>query len=118
MSHHFLSVGTVLKNARDLVTKGWCQDAFEVEGRDRVTRYDVLGALDKASEGYRHHVYASARFAVNEAILDGEFDGEPVRDDVIVDWNDAPGRTQEEVVAMFNRAIEYVIKAEKEGVPF
>lgn len=118
MSSHFLSVGSVLKTARDLVQTGWCQNAYEMEGRDLVKRFDILGALEAGAQGQPYRVYNSARFAVVEAILEANFDGEYVGDDVIVDWNDDPKRTQEEVVAMFNRAIEYVVKAEKEGVPF
>jgi hypothetical protein len=97
------AVSTKLREARALIERGWCQFqlAHDAEGRERWeyigTREDdrfvpvswcAAGALKDAGAG------ALAVRAFREVV------GTPIS------WNDAPERTQTDVLAAFDRAIE------------
>ena len=100
-------VALILDEARYLIeSEGWCQGAmakdrlgFPTEPRaDNVAARCAVGALDAAvdwsAESEAH--YELARSYVDQTI----------RGKYIVTWNDAAGRTKEEVVAMFTEAAD------------
>lgn len=95
MSDTDTTVLDVLKGARELVAKGWTQGAFQRGGC-----YCALGAIIKAAE------------PVSEARLVAEDEAVRHLQDLVgnyVDeWNDEDYRTQDEVVAAFDKAIERV----------
>ncbi len=92
----------ILQEALALIEKGWCQGAFAKdkygyscpEDSCYAVSYCIIGAISKVS--------LLKRFINN--------DGTPIiayiiKEDILV-WNDAPGRTKGEVIAVFKRAIE------------
>ena len=95
---------TVLENARALVANGWTQGAFaRTESglicddvmHDRATSFCILGAIERSAQNWFEDTSARKimRKATDERITLGC-------------WNDAPERTQAEVLAAFDRAIE------------
>lgn len=98
----------ILKAARERVAKGWTQGevARDAAGlavgsisQDAVC-WCSLGALNGAlGPGESWDGWSDAKKLLR--IAAGIYDNIS-----IVDWNDAPGRTQAEVIAAFTRAIE------------
>lgn len=90
-------VRDALSAARSLVVAGWCQGKamkLTMEG----PRYCAIGALSAATRcGYDRDLMDDCK-AVLEASMPTRF--------TLVQFNDAPGRTQAEVVALFDRALE------------
>lgn len=86
----------VLTNARALVAQGWTQGDW----RDG-SCYCAAGALRSVTRGMLGDAWVEAVAALKAAIGRHRFCG----DREIIGWNDTPGRTQEEVIAAFDRAI-------------
>jgi hypothetical protein len=84
-------VRDVLREAKGLVAQGWCQHHAHLGDK-----FCVLGALITASVGGEWRAVTRARHAVRQHI--------PATV-TIPEWNDAPGRTQAEVVALFDKAL-------------
>ncbi len=81
-------VRDVLLGAADVIERGgWCQGAYERSGS-----FCVSGAIRKASgwkaDGHLTTICVDAHGALWQALGEN-----------MADWNDAPGRTQAEVVA-------------------
>jgi hypothetical protein len=95
----------LLVEARMWVDKGWCQNWYaETEVGVRCTPLDslasswcMLGALARASESELRD-RTGFYFDAEELLVDAVGEWPP-------DWQDAPGRTKEEVLAAFDRAI-------------
>lgn len=90
-----------LRDARAKIERGWCQS---------------LAAMDKCGCGVSPRLETACMWCIIGAIAAVAFDlkqyyrmfdllGSVVGVDVVI-WNDAPGRTQAEVLAAFDRAIE------------
>lgn len=98
------SVIEVLTEARELVEHGWCQGAYAFSEEGRKVGIDDAGLAAKVCLTCAV-TFASRRTNVSPTYLyelmglDDGFYG-------AVRWNDAPGRTQAEVVLLFDRAIE------------
>lgn len=75
----------ILRRGRERVAKGWCPDG---PGNERTT-WCVATAVEY--HGGAYDVFASV-LGYDHRIM-------------MTPWNDAPGRTQAEVVALFDRAI-------------
>ncbi len=96
---------TVLEAARDLLARdgGWTQRACarDVDGRevdelsDRAVAFDLLGALTRAGRD-------ASRDAVHDAMAQLRAG---IGFKTLGDWNDAPGRTQAEAIALLDSAI-------------
>ena len=90
-----------------LVTMGWTQGVFARDGRGlKVSPYGQeaacfcsLGALDSAAHkfGLQDHQWVGGRFVLSD-LMGGSISA----------YNDAAGRTQEEVIAAFDAAIAKV----------
>lgn len=102
-----MSLLTDLVAVRDLLSPegAWTQGAYARDGeRQAIISADdpaavcwcIDGAIDRVI-GYRHHECRADRAgqAISKAAGAGK-----------VGWNDTPGRTQAEVIAMLDRAIE------------
>ena len=98
----------VLKRARNLIeVEGWVQDTYFEIGKGRCS----LGAISLAASereavlGLRatHDMYVPARSLLAETI---EVDEVVDPYSVIVEWNDDPERTVEEVLDMFEKTIK------------
>lgn len=99
-----------LMDARARVAAGWCQD----RGRDAGGKTCAGIALANARAG-------TEAWTLFERSIDPPSSPRQTHDlrdhTFIVKWNDAPGRTQAEVLAAFDRAIEMAIEmAMVEGV--
>jgi hypothetical protein len=102
----------ILVGARALVDQGWCQgvDARDAHG-DRCApwhrearAWSVLGAL-VASEGEEPDVRAHAAASIAELGHAVALLADAAETSSLQAWNDAPGRTVEEVLGAFDRAL-------------
>lgn len=87
--------------ARAKLAQGWCQGSYAVDDHGDATLVSGPGACAWCAEG--------AILAVTSA--DGPYHTlhrlvEKHADSHLAHWNDHPGRTQAEVLALFDRAIE------------
>lgn len=93
MTPEVRSIGSVINHAADLVEQGWCQDRARREEGEK-TCYCIVGALDAASRPGQAGDYFTAVFFVAERLS-----VKPCGLSLST-WNDAPGRTQDEVVKL------------------
>ena len=101
----------LLARARELVSQGWCRgtDACGARGEpvepwdDRATAWSLLGAI---VAGLEQEAEASGEVPLEELAAALYALAELVETDSLVDWNDDPSRTQEEVVETLARAEE------------
>lgn len=101
----------VLKKARALLEKGWCQGHYaigesgrEVDAMSKSARcFCIDGALIRANGTDSEYIATAAivRAALGKAAFSP------------IGWNDAPGRTQSEVLDLMDRAI--ALASEKEA---
>lgn len=104
-----------LMEARALIAKGWVQGTMATQTGSpwdglRFTAYCMLGALEKAHGGivaYRKMDQSHYEPVVHAlaAGLPADFYGVGNPPGFIVTFNDSTGRTQQEVLAVFDRAI-------------
>ena len=95
----------LLREAGALVALGWCQDAaarslqgMAVEvGASDAAAWSLVGALQAVTFSDASTSVDDLRHAL-AAIAD------LIEDPSLIDWNDAPGRTQAEVQALLERA--------------
>lgn len=91
--------------ARALIEKGWTQDAYarDADGAacsvndDRATCFCMNGAVMRVAGIYRENDALMVFTALGSAAGVTRYSHH---------WNDAPGRTQAEVLALFDKAIE------------
>lgn len=84
MSNMEKSVADVLNDAADIVERGWCQGVY-IRGDSCCTTYAIWAALGDPT---------NKAFDALSALVGGN----------IIEWNDAPKRTQAEVVAKLREA--------------
>jgi len=101
-----MSVAQVLTEARKLIAQGWTQGEYKrvVNG---VECWCILGAMGQAASDYKPNGLAFA--ALFHALRADDFYLSSSSN--LTEWNDAPGRTQEEVLALIDRAIAKEAKA-------
>jgi hypothetical protein len=100
------TVAEKLREARALVAKGWTQDADarNAAGEDLEEVYHELGDTTPVcwcAGGAIHQVAGQSSYISVAKVF-----GSAIGVEFIPDWNDAPGRTQAEVLQAFDRAIE------------
>lgn len=95
----------VLKRTRELVAQGWCQEAFAKTkhgqpcawSEPEAGQFCISGAVRRAAysqgRGNRYELWKRAGDAIRLIVPD------------FVSWNDEPGRTQQEVLDLLDRAI-------------
>ena len=94
----------ILSDAATLVGRGWCRhadaraaDGAEIEPWDaRATSWSLLGAIVAVLEQTARE---SAEVPLDELAAALHALADVIDEDSLADWNDAPGRTQAEVVA-------------------
>jgi hypothetical protein len=110
----YVTAREILVDARGRVQQGWCHgvDARDARGRrcapwhPDARSWSVLGSL-VASEGGDADVRAHASGAeLGNAV---SLLAEAVGSSSLQVWNDEPGRTQEEVLAAFDRALALLV---------
>ena len=107
-----MSVAATLAEARKLIAQGWTQGALydDDDGRGCYCLAGAVGTVDAASakltKGRVNFVFysRSKSIAALSACLGGRGRGAGAVD-LVTEWNDAPGRTQEDVLALIDRAI-------------
>lgn len=108
-----LSTVETLKEARDLlVNEGWTQGIYiEVLDESGVCRRCAMGALRQYDK--EDHSHAVATMEVQDILLaamrqvsNDHPDGPEYDFLSVIGWNDAVGRTKEQVIEAFNLAIE------------
>ena len=97
-------VREVLIKARALVEKGWCQGQLHQTRRDWLFRtyeqHCTIGAFHAVTDYFGD---AAERFKEANGIDNQSYGGTFG----IIRWNDVPGRTKDQVLAAFDRAIAY-----------
>jgi hypothetical protein len=101
-----MSVAATLAEARKLIAQGWTQGEFK-RVVDGVECWCISGAIDKAASDYKPNGLAFA--ALFHALRADDFYLSSSTN--LIEWNDTPGRTQEEVLALIDRAIAKEAKA-------
>jgi peptidoglycan/LPS O-acetylase OafA/YrhL len=104
-------VEDIVRSARTRVASGWCQgeDARDAAGApvefwgEDARAWSLLGALVAPSHPtpLREVVVPLAEVAAAVVVV-----ADVMRTASLKDWNDAPGRTQEQVVAALDAALE------------
>lgn len=97
----------LLRTAVDLIKNvGWTQGTYRrysyADGHEKVVSYCAIGALDEAlnkTGGYKEDRFVAAREFLSQAVK-----GQTTRVGV-VSWNDETGRTKEQVLAAFEKAV-------------
>jgi hypothetical protein len=114
-----MKTSEILLKAKKRVEQGWCQKAFaRAADNKQVASIDAdavswcsSGALLKETETQTvWNQYGLARRFLTQAI-DAVYPGME-----LLAWNDADGRTQEEVVAVFEAAYQLALKEEAEEI--
>ena len=96
----------ILKQARELIKAGWCQMKYEHHGC-----YCMVGAVQMATFGETGIDESEVDDIFYEASLEHLREVLSVQNLAqICDWNDLGARTQDEVIAAFDKAIEKVAK--------
>lgn len=95
------AVVVVLKKARALIEQGWTQGAFKryTDNPDRPIEYCAVGAIREASNSEVWGELYDAGICLSTALRGMAYTHDPI------EFNDAPGRTREEVLEMFDKAI-------------
>lgn len=88
----------VLEKALGLIRAGWCRGAQVRVGSDG-DKYCTFGALVAAAGGLDSPDYFPARQILSDTLLEWGTSHSLIR------WNDDPGRTQAEVVKLFEAAL-------------
>ena len=108
----------ILESARDKVVGGWVQREMAIDKRgNNVLPHDhdavcfcSLGAIE-ASAGRMNYLYRTEKVEEPKRILAHAIYGDVIPGDyidAIIDWNDESGRTKNDVIEMFERAIEII----------
>lgn len=97
----------ILRNARDLVTRGWTQGADARDADENPVHpwsaearsWSVLGAIICGDDTHAGQVPIE-RLAVAAVLLAGALETAS-----LTQWNDEPGRTQADAIAAFDAAL-------------
>lgn len=100
-----MTVSNLLQEARALIERGWAQEVYSRSG-DNGTEYCIVGALQKAADPGHYEAFQAAFKLLN--LLTPESPGFRVKCCSL--WNDRSGRTKQEVLALFDRALTEVTK--------
>jgi hypothetical protein len=93
------AVADKLDEARALIERGWCQGWFAKDARGNNCMEYRPEAVCWCMGGALFKVGAPDAVDLLRRVIGGDWDG-------IADFNDAPGRTQAEVIDAFKRAAE------------
>lgn len=105
-------IAAKLDEARALIERGWCQklDAMNTGGTEAdplsesATCFCINGALFRAARNRGDRDYIDLEPFLECAI--GLDPSAPYEMSPVIDWNDAPERTQAEVIEAFRKAAE------------
>jgi hypothetical protein len=98
------TIANVLKGGRKRILEGWCQGESALNAKDNVTCVNSRDAVAWCLEGGIEaaapttDAWLTAELALCDALGADDIS-------MLSIWNDKPGRTQAEVVALFDKAI-------------
>lgn len=102
-----------LQEAKELVSAGWCQNtATWLKEADGTRCYCALEAASQVTLEDESNTFSEVVRALNDALDEigapkaTEWFGFPGLADRVVKWNDVPERTQDDVVYLYELAIE------------
>ena len=116
MSKDQQKVYEILKDARDLLAKGWVQGVIWATDVDGTECYCATGAIREASLVAKHYYHRRKHYIKAIArVLGTEIkwsEGQDWTDKIfeLQSWNDDPERTKGEVLKAFDEAIENLEK--------
>lgn len=101
---------TLLREAAKILRRdGWCQKT----NKNQMGQHCLVGAIEEAfgreqffALNSKPHCYIEALDRVRAAMLPDETDVEAIGRRSVTYWNDMPGRTAEDVIAVLERAAE------------
>ncbi len=96
-----LEIAAKLDEARALIERGWCQGLFEMRSITE-SCFCLYGAVNRVVAGDAESDLVGDEYFLPLARAIGE-DRNPLN---LAEWNDAPGRTQAEVVEAFRKAAD------------
>jgi hypothetical protein len=96
----------ILEESLVLVTDGWTQGEWAKDANGKGLVYDNPKATCFCAEGAILRSGASEDSSIPQEDAQERLKEAIVSTESIADWNDAPERTQEEVIVAFSRAIE------------
>jgi hypothetical protein len=100
------AVATKLREARALIERGWVQTTYACANRQTGGLcYCLYGAINEAVVGNPFDDCQDATTEYEE-MLARAIGYDPLFSGSLHEWNDAPERTQADVLAAFDRAIE------------
>lgn len=88
-----------------LTERGWCQKLIQ----DNEGRCCILGAMDVVyhqGASYKSGTWEEAKQLISEAIASNGYPYYLFTSDTIIKFNDAPGRTKEEVLELLSGIVE------------
>lgn len=97
-----------LEYARSEVAKGWCQGMLGNEAGEVCAKGALHHGVGKDISNTRGTEYWDTYSAAMVYLLKDVDITVPVGVDPLPEWNDFPGRTQKEVLAIFDKAITLV----------
>lgn len=95
-----MTVSNLLQEARALIERGWCQGELQIK-----ERYCVIGAIETAGETAGEKYFGETVMTAQKVLWVHSGGGGS-----LAAWNDTAGRTREEVLALFDRALTEVTK--------
>lgn len=98
-------VAVKLAQAKQLIEEGWCQNLFAVPQDEERFSYCVIGAMySTLDKGEVFDKMVDTFIAANGIPSSDYMMGKTTN---ITSWNDSKDRTKEEVLAAFDKAINY-----------
>ena len=115
---HDMKSTKILENSVSLLKRGWCQIdmAQNEEGGyasvigEYTVRWCAYGAILCSALRYKMGTNTDVSEAANILLDANQIKGDAHIDDIlgrVAEWNDADGRTQEDVVSAFENAVNY-----------
>ena len=101
-----MTTSETLIKARDLLAQGWCQGVAWIHNKNGGYTYCIFGALEKSKDNQK--ALFEARDFIYGALARRQYEKD------IEDFNDAPGRTQAEILKLMDDAIELAKQEESE----
>lgn len=92
----------VLKDAKDLLEKGWCKNHYTLGPTDNPTHFCSSGAIRYASRNKSFYVRQAALRTFRQFLTEntaGKYNNIPW-------WNDMHGRNKAQVIGMFERCVQ------------
>lgn len=103
-----MSVLEILQEGKRRIAKGWCQHVYYIGDEEDPSHVCLYGAVHRHGRAYTEEE-KQAKAEIDKVLQTlGPFDGNPH-----FEYNDAPGRTAEDIQRVLDMAIEAVVAKAK-----